>query len=51
MTPVEDIDKKVNAATALIRAGFTPDAALAACGLPPIEHTGLRPVTIKEDKE
>lgn len=51
VTAVEDIDKKVNAATALIRAGFTPAAALEACGLPPIEHTGLRPVTIKEDKE
>ena len=45
---IEDIDKKVIAATALIRAGFTPAASLAACGLPAIEHTGLRPVTIKE---
>lgn len=45
---IEDIDKKVIAATQLIRAGFTPAASLAACGLPAIEHTGLRPVTIKE---
>jgi phage portal protein BeeE len=35
----------------LIRAGFEPGAALAALGLPPIDHTGLEPVTLREDTE
>lgn len=39
----------VEAVTALIRAGFEPDAALAAMGLPAITHTGLQPITVRED--
>jgi hypothetical protein len=38
----------VEAAGALIRAGFDPAAALAALGLPPITHTGLRPITLQD---
>lgn len=38
---------QVDAATALIRAGFEPEAALVAVGLPTIDHTGLVPVTVK----
>lgn len=37
------------AAGALIRAGFKPDAALTALGLPPIEHTGRLPVTVQAE--
>jgi HK97 family phage portal protein len=40
--------EQVDAATALIRAGFEPTAALEAVGLDPIEHLGLVPVTVKE---
>ncbi|MHC4703585.1 MAG: hypothetical protein ACYTFQ_23730 [Planctomycetota bacterium] len=49
--PGEDIPALVTAATALIRAGFKPDAALAAVGLSPIDHYGLLPVTLKVDGE
>jgi hypothetical protein len=47
----ESTAEKVNAATALIRAGFEPDAALKAVGLSPIKHKGLLPVTLKVDGE
>lgn len=43
-----DINKLVGSATALIRAGFAPEAALSSVGLDPIQHLGLLPVTIKE---
>jgi HK97 family phage portal protein len=43
-----DINKLVGSATALIRAGFAPEAALLSVGLDPIQHLGLLPVTIKE---
>lgn len=42
---------KVNAATALIRAGFDPVSALAACGLPAVEHLGLLPVTLQKEEQ
>lgn len=40
---------RVNAAGILIRSGFDPAASLAAVGLPPVAHTGLLPVTVKDD--
>lgn len=44
----EPMVKAVEALGTLIRAGFEPIAAAAALGLPPIGHTGLVPVTVKE---
>ena len=46
-----DLAARVNAAGILIRSGFTPEASLRAMGLPPIEHTGLLPVTVKEEPQ
>lgn len=43
--------QKAEAVGALIRAGFVPSAALAALGLPPIEHTGAAPVTVQNRAE
>lgn len=48
LTP-DDISKLVTAAGTLIRAGFDPQASLAAVGLDPVEHTGLLPVTVRDD--
>lgn len=45
----DDLLKLVNAAGTLIRSGFAPEAALAAVGLDPIQHTGLLPVTARDD--
>ena len=45
----DEIGRLVTAATALIRAGFEPEAALVAMGLDPIEHLGLLPVTLQSD--
>ncbi|QAB18783.1 phage portal protein [Leucobacter muris] len=45
----DDIAKLITAATALIRAGFDPQASLGAVGLDPIEHLGLLPVTVRDD--
>lgn len=47
----DEIAKLVTSAGTLIRAGFEPQAALAAVGLDPIEHLGLLPVTIREDEQ
>ena len=47
----DDIQRLITAATALIRAGFDPQASLAAVGLDPIEHLGLLPVTVREDEK
>lgn len=41
---------KVDAAAALIRAGFEPESAASYVGLPPIPHTGLVPVTVKPEE-
>lgn len=46
-----EIEKLVNAAGALIRAGFKPEGALAAVGLDPIEHLGLLPITLRNEDE
>lgn len=47
----DDLAKLVSSAGALIRAGFDPQASLAAVGLDPIEHLGLLPVTVREDEK
>lgn len=44
--PADQLAKKGEALGALVRAGFDPQAALAALGLDPIQHTGLVPVTV-----
>ena len=46
-----DTAKLVEAAGALIRAGFKPEGALAAVGLDPIEHLGLLPITLRNEDE
>lgn len=48
---VDEIVKLITAANGLIRSGFLPDAALAAVGLDPIAHSGLLPVTVREDEK
>lgn len=47
----DEISRLVNAAGILIRSGFDPEASLAAVGLPPIEHLGLLPVTVKDNSQ
>ncbi len=49
--PETTLKEKVDAATALFRAGYDPAASLAAVGLAPIEHTGLLPVTVRPATE
>ena len=39
---------QVDAVSTLVKAGFDPDAALKAAGLPPIQHTGNIPVTVQQ---
>lgn len=46
----EELQRLITAATALIRAGFDPQASLEAVGLDPIEHLGLLPVTVRDDE-
>lgn len=46
-----DVVALVNAATALIRAGFDPGESLAAVGLDPVKHLGLLPITIQKPVE
>lgn len=48
LTP-DDLAKLVTAAGTLIRAGFDPQDSLRAVGLDPIEHSGLLPVTVRDD--
>lgn len=43
----DELLKRVNVAKGLIQYGFTPQAALAAAGLDPIEHLGLLPTTLQ----
>ncbi|HLM54736.1 MAG TPA: phage portal protein [Pyrinomonadaceae bacterium] len=45
----DEIKKLVEAAGALIRAGFKPEGALAAVGLNAIEHLGLLPITLRDE--
>lgn len=51
MRRVDDVSlkEKVDAAAALVRAGFEPAAACEAAGLTPIAHTGRAPVTVQAD--
>lgn len=46
-----DLVSQIEAVGQLIRAGFTPEGALALVGLPPIPHTGLVPVTVKSEDD
>ncbi|WP_010120156.1 phage portal protein family protein [Corynebacterium nuruki] len=46
----DEMNKLVTAATGLFRAGFDPQASLAAVGLPPVKHTGKEPVTVRDPK-
>jgi HK97 family phage portal protein len=43
----EELTARVNAAAGLIRSGFEPASALIACGLDPVVHLGLLPVTVQ----
>jgi len=45
------LDQRIEAAGALIRAGFDPNESLAAVGLDPITHTGMAPVTLRQEEE
>lgn len=47
----EELQRLITAATALIRAGFDPQASLSAVGLDPIEHIGLLPVTLRDEEK
>lgn len=43
----EELTARVAAAAGLIRSGFEPASALIACGLDPVVHLGLLPVTVQ----
>lgn len=43
------LKERTDAARALVSVGYDPAEALEACGLPPITHTGLVPVTVQEE--
>lgn len=47
--PAEELQRLITAATALIRAGFDPQASLEAVGLDPVKHLGLLPITVQSD--
>lgn len=44
-----DIAQRAETVGILFRAGFEPEAILAALGVPPIEHTGVAPVTVQSE--
>ncbi|MCB8043646.1 hypothetical protein JM654_03905 [Microbacterium oxydans] len=48
---VDELVKLIAAANGLIRSGFLPEKALEAVGLDPIEHSGLLPVTVRDDEK
>jgi hypothetical protein len=48
---VDELAKLIAAANGLIRSGFLPEPALAAVGLDPIAHSGLLPVTVRDDEK
>jgi len=48
---VDILGKKATAYGTFIRAGAEHNAAAAAAGLPPIEHTGLLPVTVQSEEK
>lgn len=43
----DELTRRIDSATSLIRAGFSPVDSLVAVGLDPIEHLGLLPVTVQ----
>lgn len=43
--------KAANSVGILIRSGFDPDESRDAVGIPPIRHTGLLPVTLRDESE
>ena len=45
----DDLKKRVDAAGALIRAGFDAEGSLSICGLDPVKHLGLLPVTLRAE--
>lgn len=51
LNPVDDYAKRVTAVGTDIRAGFDPEQSRAAAGLPPIDHTGLLPVTVQGEEK
>ncbi len=48
-TAPPSLTDQIEAVGQLIRAGFEPAAALEFLGLPPIEHTGLVPITVTQE--
>ncbi len=55
MVPLDQVgelsmDDRIAALGGLVRAGFTPASSAEVVGLPPIEHTGLEPVTVAQVK-
>ena len=46
----DEFNKVVSAATGLIRAGFDPQESLLSVGLPPVLHTGMEPVTVRDPR-
>jgi HK97 family phage portal protein len=50
MSP-DDMAKAANSVGILIRSGFDPDESREAVGIPPIRHTGLLPVTLRDESE
>lgn len=47
----DDFAKRASAVGTLFRAGFDPNSALAAAGLPTIEHTGTVSVSVRPEEE
>ena len=47
----DDFAKRASAVGTLFRAGFDPNSALAAAGLPTIEHTGTVSVSVRSEEE
>lgn len=48
-TSVQDTSQKVEALGSLFRAGFDPAASLKMLGLPPLKHSGAKPVTLAKE--
>jgi hypothetical protein len=49
--PVDRFNTAMNAVGVGYRSGFKPEAMLKAVGIPPIEHTGLLPVTLQSEEK
>lgn len=45
--PADELAARATAVGTFIRSGFTPSSSLEVAGLPPVEHTGLLPVTVQ----